>query len=72
MRCSSNRPLASVMGALMIVDPQPTTRYQPAGLYINRENPKNRGLVGGLEREGDERKPEERNTHIPAAFLSLF
>jgi len=29
-RCSSNRrPLASVMGTLMVVDPQPAARYHP-------------------------------------------
>jgi len=49
-RCSSNRrPLASVMGALMVVDPQPTARYQPAGLYISIGGLKNRGW---LERGG--------------------
>jgi len=42
-RCSSNSPLVLVMGALMVVDPQPTARYQPARLYINRGAPKNRG-----------------------------
>jgi hypothetical protein len=34
------------MGALMVVDPQHTTRYQPVWLYINRGAPKNQRLVG--------------------------
>jgi len=43
-RCSSNgRPLASVMGALMVVDPQPAARYQPAEPYINRAASKSKG-----------------------------
>jgi len=33
------------MGALMVVDPQHTARYQPVGLYINRGAPKNQRLV---------------------------
>jgi len=57
-RCSSNRCLlASVMGALMVVDPQPTARYQPVGLYISIRALKNRGW---LEREGGRRKKPKR------------
>jgi len=58
-RCSSNRrPLASVMGALMVADRWPTVRYQPAEPYINRAAPKNRGLERGIEKEteGGEKK----------------
>ncbi|KAJ6989010.1 hypothetical protein NC653_021795 [Populus alba x Populus x berolinensis] len=58
-RCSSNRPLASVMGALMVFDPQPATRYQPAGLYINRGNPKNR--AGWRRRKNKNKQEEPRN-----------
>jgi hypothetical protein len=35
------------MGALMVVDPQHTARYQPVGLYINRGAPKKGRLVRG-------------------------
>jgi len=57
-RISNRRPLASVMGVLMVVDPQPTARYQPAGLYISIGALKNRG---GLER-GRRKKPERKET----------
>jgi hypothetical protein len=57
-RISNRHPLASVMGVLMVVDPQPTTRYQPAGLYISIGALKNRG---GLER-GRRKKPERKET----------
>jgi len=66
-RCSSNRrPLASVMGALMVADRWPTVRYQPAEPYINRAAPKNKGLERVIEKEteGEQRKkgnPETRS-----------
>jgi hypothetical protein len=34
------------MGALIVVDPQHTARYQPVGLYINRGALKNQRLIG--------------------------
>jgi len=43
------------MGALMVADPQPTARYQPAEPYINRAAPKSRGW---LEREREKEKKE--------------
>jgi len=44
--CSSNRrPLASVMGALMVADRWPTVRYQPGEPYINRAAPRNKRLA---------------------------
>jgi len=66
-RCSSNRrPLASVMGALMVVDPQPTARYQPAELYISIGALKNRGWLerrGKNPREkGRQKKPKREET----------
>jgi hypothetical protein len=51
------------MGALMVVDPQHTTYYQPTGLYINRGALKKWRLV--REREANEteigeEKPEKK------------
>jgi len=70
-RCSSNRrPLASVMGALMVAERWPTVRYQPAEPYINRAAPKNKGLERVIEKEteGEQRKkgnPETRSKKKP-------
>jgi hypothetical protein len=51
------------MGALMVVDPQHTARYQPAGLYIKEEHQKNRGWLEGetekIEKKRNTKKPEE-------------
>jgi hypothetical protein len=56
------------MGALMVIDPQPATRYQPAEPYINRTAPRNRG---GQKRKGREGRDERnQNTKLPAEFLS--
>jgi len=75
-RCSSNRrPLASVMGALMVADRWPTVRYQPAEPYINRAAPKNKVFFLGrvIEKETEEgEKKETRNTKTPAAFFWVF
>jgi len=56
------------MGALMVADPQPTARYQPTKLYINRGAPKNRGW---LERE---RKQTQNKTYTnkPKRLLSFL
>jgi hypothetical protein len=62
-RCSSNYPLASVMGALIVVDPQHIARYQPAGLYKNRGALKKWRLVREREAnktETGEEKPEKK------------
>jgi hypothetical protein len=55
------------MGALMVVDPQATARYQPVGLYINRGTPKKRGWLKG-ERKQTRNKTD---TNKPEGFLSF-
>ena len=49
------------MGALMVVDPQHTARYQPAGLYINRGAPKKRRLVRGRKTKKNQREHRGEN-----------
>jgi hypothetical protein len=60
--CNSNRPLVSIMGALMVVDPQAIACYHLVGLYINRGALKNRGWL--------ERGRTERN-RTRGKFLSI-
>jgi len=56
------------MGALMVVDPQPAARYQPAEPYINRAAPKSKGLKKKTEGEREEeekgrtRRQKQKNT----------
>jgi hypothetical protein len=61
------------MGALMVFDLQPTARYQPAGLYINRGAPKNRGW---LEREKKTKqkqgKKNQRKSQRTPSFAFVF
>jgi len=54
------------MDVLMVADPQPTARYQPAEPYINRAAPKSRGW---LERERDERNRKEEKHKQSTQFL---
>jgi hypothetical protein len=56
------------MGALMVVDPQHTARYQPARLYINRLAPKKQRLVRERETKKIEKK---RNTKKPEELSGL-
>jgi hypothetical protein len=51
------------MGALMVVDPQHTARYQPVGLYINKGAPKKGRLVRG--RKTKKKKPERTRRGKP-------
>ena len=60
------------MGALMVVDPQPAARYQPAEPYINRAAPKSREVEKKIERLKGRTKPNGRNTKIPVEFLSSY
>jgi hypothetical protein len=50
------------MGALMVVDPQHTARYQPVGLCINRGAPKKGRLVRGRKTK---KNPERTRTGKP-------
>jgi hypothetical protein len=57
------------MGALMVVDPQHTARYQPAGLYINRGAPKKQRLVGGRDGKNQKEK-KHKETRGTLRFIS--
>jgi len=47
------------MGALMVIDPQLATHYQPAEPYINRTAPRNRG---GKKEKGEREGTNETKT----------
>jgi len=49
------------MGALMVIDPQPAARYQPAEPYINRAAPKSKGLEK-KRREGRNERNQKGET----------
>jgi len=57
------------MGALMVVDPQHTARYQPTGLYINRGAPKKQRLV---RERGRRKKPERKETQSNHRNFQLY
>jgi len=62
-RCSSKSSVIFSYGRLNGGRPSAYCRYQPAGLYISRGAPKNRGwLVGGRKKKEKEETSKKRNT----------
>jgi len=52
------------MGALMVVDPQPTARYQPVGPYINRGAPRNKGWLERVTKETGKKRNTRKNQRL--------
>jgi hypothetical protein len=64
--------LASVMGALMVVDPQRAACYLPAEPYINRAAPKSKTLEKKTEREGTNETKREKPKDTSRIFKCCF
>jgi hypothetical protein len=71
-RCSSKLSVGFSYERLNGGRPSAYRRYQPAGLYISRGAPKNRGWVEGLEREGTNETKREKPKDTSQIFKCCF
>jgi len=69
-RCSSKSSVGFSYGRLNGGQPSTYRRYQPAGLYISRGAPKNRGwLVGGREKKKRKKRNQQEEKHKQSTEL---
>jgi len=62
------------VGALMVADPQPIARYQPAEPYINRAAPKSRGWLErkkGRKKRNQQEEKHKQSTELLGSSLEL-
>jgi len=63
-RCSSKSSVGFSYGRLNGGRPSAYRRYQPAGLYISRGAPKNRGWLVGGRKKKEKEEPARRETQV--------